>query len=203
MFSLQYAWHGFSKRQEAMRARIGLVALAFAYVVAVCLSPSARAQSFQRVSVQGKAKIMQIASGGMSVWALATNGHPYIYIERRVAERTAQLITANKELEAFSYSVSHDLRSPLRHIAGFAYSLAEDHGEQLPPEARDQLERILEGARKMGRMIDDLLNLSRLERSDMDLRMTSLNSLIDNVRGDLEPIWPGAKSSGVSRRYLR
>lgn len=102
-------------------------------------------------------------------------------LERRVVERTAQLAAANHELEAFSYSVSHDLRAPLRHINGFAGTLIEDHGSQLVPEAQQQLKRIQEGTRKMSRMIDDLLNLARLDRHSMALRMTSLNSLVESV----------------------
>src|SRR6266851_2207203 len=108
------------------------------------------------------------------------------YLEHRVAERTAQLAAANDELEAFSYSVSHDLRAPLRHINGFAGTLIEEHSCQLQPEAQHLLKRIQEGTQKMARMIDDLLNLARLDRRSMALQMTSLNSLVENVLHDLE-----------------
>jgi two-component system, sensor histidine kinase and response regulator len=108
-------------------------------------------------------------------------------LERRVMDRTAQLAAANKELEAFSYSVSHDLRAPLRHIDGFAHMLIEEHSSQLQPEAQHQLQRIQQGTKKMGRMIDDLLNLARLDRRSMVLQMTSLNSLVENVLHDLGP----------------
>ena len=107
-------------------------------------------------------------------------------LEARVGERTAQLAAANNELEAFSYSVSHDLRAPLRHIDGFAGTLLEEHGAQLRPEAQHQLKRIQEGTQKMARMIEDLLNLARLDRRSMALQMTSLNSLIENVLHNLE-----------------
>jgi two-component system sensor histidine kinase/response regulator len=107
-------------------------------------------------------------------------------LERRVVERTAQLAAANSELEAFSYSVSHDLRAPLRHLDGFAAALIEEHSAQLRPEAQHQLKRIQEGTHKMARMIDDLLNLARLDRHSMNLQMTSLNSLVENVLRDLE-----------------
>jgi light-regulated signal transduction histidine kinase (bacteriophytochrome) len=103
-----------------------------------------------------------------------------------VAERTAQLAAANDELEAFSYSVSHDLRAPLRHINGFAGTLIEEHSSQLQPQAQHQLKRIQEGTQKMARMIDDLLNLARLDRRSMTLQMTPLNSLVENVLHDLE-----------------
>jgi len=90
------------------------------------------------------------------------------------------------KLEAFSYSVSHDLRAPLRHINGDAGMLIKEHGPQLVPEAQLRLKRIQEGTEKMGGMIDDLLNLARLDRRSMDLQMTSLNSLVKNVLHDLE-----------------
>jgi len=108
-------------------------------------------------------------------------------LEHRVAERTAQLGTANKELEAFSYSVSHDLRAPLRHINSFARIIIEEHSTQLPQEAQQQLTHIHEGTQKMGRMIDDLLNLARLDRRSMVFETTSLNSLVDIVVQDLKP----------------
>jgi two-component system, sensor histidine kinase and response regulator len=107
-------------------------------------------------------------------------------LEYRVAERTAQLLAANDELEAFSYSVSHDLRAPLRHINGFTHTLVEEHSSQLPPEGQKQLKRIQEGTGKMSQMIDDLLNLARLDRRKMALQMTPLNELLKNVLHDLE-----------------
>lgn len=98
-----------------------------------------------------------------------------------MVERTAQLAAANKELEAFSYSVSHDLRAPLRHISGFAHTLMEDYSSQLELEAKRQLARIQEGAHRMARMIDDLLNLSRLDCHEMVVSVTSLNSVVENA----------------------
>jgi two-component system sensor histidine kinase/response regulator len=106
-------------------------------------------------------------------------------LERRVIERTGQLVAANDELEAFSYSISHDLRAPLRHINGFAH-LMEEHSSQWDPDAQLHLQRIQESTQKMGRMIDDLLNLARLDRHNMALQMTSLNSLVETVLHDLE-----------------
>jgi two-component system, sensor histidine kinase and response regulator len=107
-------------------------------------------------------------------------------LERRVAERTAQLGVANKDLEAFSYSVSHDLRAPLRHIDGFARILISNHSLQLTPDAQQQLKLIQEGTQKMGRMIDDLLNLARLDRRSMAFETTSLSPLVDSVVQDLK-----------------
>jgi two-component system sensor histidine kinase/response regulator len=107
-------------------------------------------------------------------------------LERRVADRTAQLGAANKDLEAFSYSVSHDLRAPLRHIAGFARILMTDHNLELTSEAQQHLNYIHEGTQKMGRMINDLLNLARLDRRSIAFETTSFNSLVDGVVQDLK-----------------
>ncbi len=108
-------------------------------------------------------------------------------LEHRVVERTSQLAAANEELGAFSYSVSHDLRAPLRHISGFIQTLMEDYSSQLEPEAKLQLSRIQEGSGKMARMIDDMLNLSRLDRHQMVLSTTSLDSVIQSAIIDLKP----------------
>ena len=102
-------------------------------------------------------------------------------LEERVAQRTAQLETANHELEAFTYSVSHDLRAPLRHIGGFSKILSEDFGPGMPPEAQSHLKRIEDGARRMGLLVDELLNLARVGRHDLELRPTCLNLVIDEV----------------------
>jgi PAS domain S-box-containing protein len=106
-------------------------------------------------------------------------------LERRVRERTAELEAANKELEAFTYSVSHDLRAPLRHMDGFTKLLLEQHGSELPDQAQRYLMRIRQGAVEMGQLIDDLLNLSRVGRKELSLRVTGLNSLVEEVRANL------------------
>jgi len=88
-------------------------------------------------------------------------------LEQRVAVRTAELETSNRELEAFSYSVSHDLRAPLRAIDGFSKALLEDCGEALGETGARHLDRVRTAARQMGLLIDDLLNLARLSRTEM------------------------------------
>jgi signal transduction histidine kinase len=108
-------------------------------------------------------------------------------LERRVAERTTQLESANKELEAFSYSVSHDLRAPLRAVVGFSKLVVEDHGAHIDEEARRKLDVIQSEAQRMGVLIDDLLAFSRLGRKAMnvgDLDMTALaRSTYDGLNG--------------------
>jgi len=108
-------------------------------------------------------------------------------LEERVIQRTAQLEAANKELEAFTYSVSHDLRAPLRHISGFSKLLTEEYGSSLAPEAQHHLQRIQEGTQRMGVLVDDLLNLARVGRRDLSLQVSGLKSLVDEVIAELAP----------------
>src|SRR4029077_13722589 len=107
--------------------------------------------------------------------------------EHRVVERTAQLETANRELEAFSYSVSHDLRAPLRHIDGFCKILVEEFGATLDPDARRYLGRIQSGTKKMGLRIDGLLNLAKIGRHALHRQLTSLNPIVTEVVALLQP----------------
>ncbi len=108
-------------------------------------------------------------------------------LELRVAERTEQLEAANLELEGFTYSVSHDLRAPLRQVDGFARLLSEAADGELTPQARHYLQRIVDGTRHMGRLIDDLLNLAQVGRQAMQPRLTDLNEIIERVVQDLQP----------------
>ena len=108
-------------------------------------------------------------------------------LEGRVQERTKELEASNKELEAFTYSVSHDLRAPLRHIAGFSKMLAEECGEDLKPESRHYLERIQDGTRRMGTLVDDLLNLARIGRHEVRVQVTGIDSIVRDVISELRP----------------
>ncbi len=112
-------------------------------------------------------------------------------LEERVARRTSQLELANRELESFAYSVSHDLRAPLRAIDGFARAVLEDHGERLPPEGRAYLERVCHAAERMGRLIDDLLALSRVTRREMHRRRVDLSALARAIADELAADEPG------------
>jgi PAS domain S-box-containing protein len=114
-------------------------------------------------------------------------------LEQRVRERTAELEATNKELEAFTYSVSHDLRAPLRHVDGFSKLLTEEYAHQLPQEARHYLDRIRGGTRQMGQLVDDLLNLSRVGRMELRLQITGLGSLAEEAIGELQAENPGRK----------
>ncbi len=107
-------------------------------------------------------------------------------LERRVIERTSQLELANKELEAFSYSVSHDLRAPLRGIDGFSLALFEDYQNNLDDTAKDYIKRIRRGTKKMDVLIDSLLNLSRISRSEMNFDKVDLSLMVKEISEDLK-----------------
>jgi light-regulated signal transduction histidine kinase (bacteriophytochrome) len=110
-------------------------------------------------------------------------------LEQRVTERTVQLETANRELEAFSYSVSHDLRAPLRAVDGFSQAVIEDFGEQLPAEGRRQLQTIRYSAQRMGALIDDLLTFSRLSRQALAKRRVETGPLVRAALAELGSPW--------------
>lgn len=111
-------------------------------------------------------------------------------LEQRVRERTAQLEAANKELEAFAYSVSHDLRAPLRGIDGWSLALLEDYYDQLDEQARQYLDYVRSEAQRMGRLIDDLLQLSRVTRAEMHHGPVDLTALAQTVAARLRATQP-------------
>ncbi|MFZ2198712.1 MAG: PAS domain S-box protein, partial [Thermodesulfovibrionales bacterium] len=111
-------------------------------------------------------------------------------LEARVIERTAELENSNKELEAFSYSVSHDLRSPLRSIEGFSLALLEDYGDRLDDTGKSYLDRVRNATIKMGHLIDDLLKLSRVTRSEMNRERVDLTVIGKDIAGRLAQSHP-------------
>jgi signal transduction histidine kinase len=113
-----------------------------------------------------------------------------VELEQRVVERTDQLETTNKELEAFSYSVSHDLRAPLRSIDGFSQALQEDYGEKVEGQGKDYIRRIRAATKRMAELIDALLTLSRVTRSEIRLEKLSLSMLARTIAANLQKIQP-------------
>lgn len=105
-------------------------------------------------------------------------------LEYRVEQRTQELNEANKALESFSYSVSHDLRAPLRIMDGYSDILLEDHSHQLDDEGKRILDIIMNNARRMGKLIDALLNLSHLGRKELSVKLISMNDLLNKVIND-------------------
>jgi signal transduction histidine kinase len=114
-------------------------------------------------------------------------------LEQRVQERTAQLEYTNAELESFCYSVSHDLRAPLRAIDGFSQALIEDFGKDVPADGQRFLARIRASTQRMGQLIEDLLNLSRVSRSALQRRDVDVSELARQVAAELQGREPGRK----------
>lgn len=109
-------------------------------------------------------------------------------LEDRIHSRTAQLEVVNKELEAFSHSVSHDLRTPLRHIIGFAEILKEEFSGQLPEKAGNYLNTIEDAAKKMNRLIDDLLSLSKTNRTELKKSTLNMNQVVNDAMSEVRPL---------------
>ena len=133
-------------------------------------------------------------------------------LETRVEQRTAQLEAANKELEAFSHSVSHDLRSPLRAIDGFSQALLEDYNDKIDNQGKEYLERVRMASQRMAQLIDDLLNLSRVTRAEMNVEEVNLSELAKEIatelqttdrKRDVDFVIQDKATAKVDRRLLR
>jgi light-regulated signal transduction histidine kinase (bacteriophytochrome) len=111
-------------------------------------------------------------------------------LEQRVAERTAELAASTQALESFCYSISHDLRTPLRSIDGFNQALLEDYSDLLDDTAKDYLQRARRAAQRMGRIIDDLLNLARVTRSVMNRKSVNLEEMARRIVAELQRAEP-------------
>lgn len=126
----------------------------------------------------------------------------YDDLEHRVAQRTHQLETANKELETFSYSVSHDLRAPLRGIDGWSLALQEDYGHLLNDQAKIYLKRVRSESQRMGQLIDDILKLSRITRSELRPVNVDLTVLVNTISQRLKEANPNRKLDFVIQSGL-
>jgi PAS domain S-box-containing protein len=111
-------------------------------------------------------------------------------LEQRVAERTSQLEIANKELESFSYSVSHDLRAPLRSIDGFSLVLLEEYQDHVDAQGKNYLQRIRLATQRMAQLIDDMLNLSQVGRCEMDIQQVNLSEMVQKIADEHHCIQP-------------
>lgn len=166
----------------------------------------------------GRTDLAGFLVGTLAVLALASAAIAYHWQRRVEADANAwelaerlevdnlALAAVNRELEAFSYSVSHDLRTPLRSIDGFSLALVEDHADALDAEGRRYLERIRSAAQRMGQLIDDLLGLARVTRSELRLQTVDVSDLANSVISALEPdhavawqVQPGLIAAADSR----
>ncbi len=114
-------------------------------------------------------------------------------LERRVKERTAELTSANRELESFAYSISHDLRAPLRGIDGFSHLLDEEYGDWIDDQGRGYIERVRKAVQRMGTLIDDILELSRVTRQEMRREDVDLSRLATEVAEEISRAQPGRR----------
>ncbi|HTU33238.1 MAG TPA: ATP-binding protein [Candidatus Acidoferrum sp.] len=123
-------------------------------------------------------------------------------LELRVSQRTAELTAANKELESFSYSVSHDLRAPLRSIDGFSLALLEDYADKLDDEGKSHLTRIRAATARMAVLIDDLLNLARVARAELNRQPVNLSAMASSVVDELRKTGPDRRVDFVVQDCL-
>ena len=122
------------------------------------------------------------------------------HLEDLVAERTKKLESLNKELEAFSYSVSHDLRSPLRAIDGFGQVLMEECSDKLDDDGQHYIERMRAAAVKMGNLIDDMLKLSRIARTELKKEDVNISQIIEEIIADFEESNPNRKVKFIIKK---
>jgi signal transduction histidine kinase len=204
-------------RAEAFVGRVtpvGIVIVLIGAVMGWALSgrittPLGRVRQAAVALADGDLEQQVVASGPYELRELAESfnamarqiGAAHHGLEVKVAERTAalshyanQLEAVNQELEAFSYSVSHDLRAPLRAIHGFSQAILDDVGPSLPPEPADHLRRVKAAADRMALLIDDLLELSRVARSEIRIEPVDLTQMAHKVAADLRHGTPGRQT---------
>lgn len=115
-------------------------------------------------------------------------------LETKVIKRTAQLEAANKELEAFSYSVSHDLRAPLRAVSGYAGILKEDYGQSIDAEGNRLIDQVVRHSAMMGQLIDDLIAFARTSRKETSYQLVDMKKMAEECYEELLHQYPGSKA---------
>jgi len=124
-------------------------------------------------------------------------------LENRVAVRTAQLEVMNKELESFAYSVSHDLRAPLRGIDGFSQVLLEEYKDKVDEQGKDYLHRVRSASQRMGQLIDDMLNLSRVSCSEINIQQVNLSEMFREISDELLEIQPERQVEFIVQKGIK
>jgi signal transduction histidine kinase len=170
---------------------------AYFEVAAAAIGDGRPARSELHVRSEGLHELLEVYPIGESTWTLAAlditdrvRADEEVQrlnadLERRVEQRTAQLENTNRELESFAYSISHDLRAPLRALDGFSEILVQDYGDVLDADGRDHLRRIKGAANHMAGLMDGLLQLSRLNREEMTLEQVDLSEMAREVLDEL------------------
>jgi PAS domain S-box-containing protein len=155
------------------------------------LSVSADQDAFDEEEVELLVEVAGDIAFALAVSAMDAELRIYHdHLEELVQERTTELAAANRELEAFCYSVSHDLRAPLRSIDGFSQMLLEDYGDRLEDDGREHLQRVRAASQRMAHLIDDLLELSRLTRSELRREPVDLSALVAAITAELHETQP-------------
>jgi light-regulated signal transduction histidine kinase (bacteriophytochrome) len=134
----------------------------------------------------GRADVRQLTLLMESVWKYAERERA----QEVLKQRTDQVEAANREIEAFSYSISHDLKAPLRILDGFSLAVLEDCGDKLDEKGRDYLNRIRNASQKMAQLIDDILKLSRITMADMNTGLVNLSNLAESIAADIKATQP-------------
>ena len=147
------------------------------------------------VTVDKQDELGRLATAFNSMALQVTRAHHSL--EQQVRDRTKELETANKELESFSYSVSHDLRAPLRAVSGYAMMLKEDYEDSFDPEAKRITGNIISNVKMMGRLIDDLIAFSRLGKREISRRNVDMKALAEACTSELLNGWPEEKFNFV------
>jgi len=124
-------------------------------------------------------------------------------LEQRVTQRTAQLEAANKELEAFAYSVSHDLRAPLRGIDGFSQVLLEEYQDKIDAQGKNYLQRVRSAAQRMAQLIDDMLNLSRVSRGEMNIHQVNLSEIARDIADNFRETQPERQVEFIIQKGIK
>jgi signal transduction histidine kinase len=154
------------------------------------LAPIARLEEATREVAAGNWSFKMDIGGDDEIGEMSRNFDAMTHALRvsfaQIEHKNDELAALNKEIEAFSYSVSHDLRGPLRSMDGFSLALLEDYGDQLDDEARDSLNRIRAASQRMGRLIDELLGLSRVTRTELSIKSVNLSAVSREIAENLQ-----------------
>ncbi|NOY80809.1 MAG: PAS domain S-box protein [Kiritimatiellaeota bacterium] len=170
---------------EGIRSFAGLPLIAGDRVLGLVALASVAERDFERERVFLETLGNEVAIGFQNAQILERLRKHQAELERRVRERTAELEAVNRELEAFSYSVSHDLRGPLRAIDGFSRILAEEYEQKLDDEAHRLIDVVRDNTRRMAQLIDDLLAFSRVSRHPIERRVIDMSALARAVYAEL------------------